>query len=94
MVVLRSIVYYPVYNNLICIGMLARALKLDPSMADAWYNVGALYDMADQPEDAQQAYLKARENGLADRFARAGTFTIEVLFLFYIITILSNLISI
>ena len=54
------------------IGMLARALKLDPTMADAWYNVGALYDMADQPEDAQQAYLKARENGLADRFARAG----------------------
>ena len=28
--------------------------------------------MCDQPEDAQQAYSKARENGLADRFARAG----------------------
>jgi hypothetical protein len=27
-------------------------------MADAWYNVGALYDMCDQPEDAQQAYGK------------------------------------
>lgn len=30
--------------------------------------VGALYDMCDQPEDAQQAYMKARENGLADRY--------------------------
>ena len=30
--------------------MLARALKLDSTMADAWYNVGALYDMCDQPE--------------------------------------------
>ena len=52
--------------------MLSRALKLDPTMSDAWYNVGALYDMCDQPDDAQQAYSKARDNGLADRFARAG----------------------
>jgi hypothetical protein len=52
--------------------MLARALKLDSTMADAWYNVGALYDMCDQAEDANLAYAKAKENGLADRFARAG----------------------
>jgi hypothetical protein len=34
--------------------MFGRTLRLDPAMADAWYNVGALYDMVDQPEDAQQ----------------------------------------
>lgn len=34
--------------------MFGRTLRLDPTMADAWYNVGALYDMVDQPEDAQQ----------------------------------------
>ena len=38
----------------------------------AWYNVGALYDMCDQPEDAQKAYIKAKETGLAERFARSG----------------------
>jgi Flp pilus assembly protein TadD len=67
-----GVLYYAFGQYREALGMLARALKLDPTMADAWYNVGALYDMCDQPEDAQQAYLKARENGLADRFARAG----------------------
>jgi len=67
-----GVLYYAFGQYREALGMLARALKLDSSMADAWYNVGALYDMCDQPEDAQQAYLKAKENGLADRFARAG----------------------
>ena len=67
-----GVLYYAFGQYREALGMLARALKLDPTRADAWYNVGALYDMCDQPEDAQQAYLKARENGLADRFARAG----------------------
>ena len=67
-----GVLYYAFGQYREALGMLARALKLDPTMADAWYNVGALYDMCDQPEDAQQAYMKARENGLADRFARAG----------------------
>lgn len=67
-----GVLYYAFGQYRESLGMLARALKLDPTMADAWYNVGALYDMCDQPEDAQQAYMKARENGLADRFARAG----------------------
>jgi hypothetical protein len=67
-----GVLYYAFGQYREALGMLARALKLDPTMADAWYNVGALYDMCDQPEDAQQAYVKARENGLADRFARAG----------------------
>ena len=67
-----GVLYYAFGQYREALGMLARALKLDPSMADAWYNVGALYDMCDQPDDAQQAYIKARENGLADRFARAG----------------------
>jgi tetratricopeptide (TPR) repeat protein len=67
-----GVLYYAFGQYKESLGMLARAIKLDPTMADAWYNVGALYDMCDQPEDAQLAYLKARENGLADRFARAG----------------------
>jgi tetratricopeptide (TPR) repeat protein len=67
-----GVLYYAFGQYKESLGMLARAIKLDPTMADAWYNVGALYDMCDQPEDAQQAYMKARENGLADRFARAG----------------------
>eukprot|EP00604_Paraphysomonas_vestita_P001885 CAMPEP_0174821980 /NCGR_PEP_ID=MMETSP1107-20130205/11943_1 /TAXON_ID=36770 /ORGANISM="Paraphysomonas vestita, Strain GFlagA" /LENGTH=421 /DNA_ID=CAMNT_0016039721 /DNA_START=187 /DNA_END=1452 /DNA_ORIENTATION=+ len=67
-----GVLYYAFGQYREALGMLARALKLDPTMADAWYNVGALYDMCDQSEDAQQAYMKARENGLADRFARAG----------------------
>jgi len=67
-----GVLYYAFGQYRESLGMLARAIKLDPTMADAWYNVGALYDMCDQPEDAQQAYIKARENGLADRFARAG----------------------
>lgn len=67
-----GVLYYAFGQYREALGMLARALKLDPTMADAWYNVGALYDMCDQPGDAQQAYMKARENGLADRFARAG----------------------
>eukprot|EP00981_Chlorochromonas_danica_P008140 scaffold2028_cov181-Ochromonas_danica.AAC.18 len=67
-----GVLYYAFGQYKEALGMLARALKLDPTLADAWYNVGALYDMCDQPDDAQQAYLKARENGLADRFARAG----------------------
>lgn len=67
-----GVLYYAFGQYRESLGMLARALRLEPSMADAWYNVGALYDMVDQPEDAQLAYIKARENGLADRFARAG----------------------
>lgn len=67
-----GVLYYAFGQYRESLGMLARALKLEPSMADAWYNVGALYDMVDQPDDAQLAYMKARENGLADRFARAG----------------------
>ena len=67
-----GVLYYAFGQYREALGMLSRALKLDPTMSDAWYNVGALYDMCDQPEDAQQAYMKARENGLADRFARAG----------------------
>lgn len=67
-----GVLYYAFGQYREALGMLARALKLDPTMADAWYNVGALYDMCDQSEDAQQAYIKAREHGLADRFARAG----------------------
>jgi TPR repeat len=67
-----GVLYYAFGQYKESLGMLARALKLEPSMADAWYNVGALYDMVDQPDDAQLAYMKARENGLADRFARAG----------------------
>lgn len=67
-----GVLYYAFGQYREALGMLSRALKLDPTMSDAWYNVGALYDMCDQPEDAQQAYVKARENGLADRFARAG----------------------
>jgi tetratricopeptide (TPR) repeat protein len=67
-----GVLYYAFGQYREALGMLARALKLDSTMADAWYNVGALYDMCDQPEDAQQAYVKAKENGLADRFARAG----------------------
>lgn len=67
-----GVLYYAFGQYKEALGMLARALKLDPTLADAWYNVGALYDMCDQPDDAQQAYLKARENGLADRFAKAG----------------------
>ena len=67
-----GVLYYAFGQYRESLGMLARALRLEPTMADAWYNVGALYDMVDQPEDAQLAYIKARENGLADRFARAG----------------------
>jgi tetratricopeptide (TPR) repeat protein len=67
-----GVLYYAFGQYREALGMLSRALKLDPTMSDAWYNVGALYDMCDQPDDAQQAYSKARENGLADRFARAG----------------------
>lgn len=67
-----GVLYYAFGQYREALGMLSRALKLDSTMSDAWYNVGALYDMCDQPEDAQQAYMKARENGLADRFARAG----------------------
>lgn len=67
-----GVLYYAFGQYREALGMLARALKLDATMADAWYNVGALYDMCNQPEDAQKAYLKAKENGLADRFARAG----------------------
>lgn len=67
-----GVLYYAFGQYKESLGMLARALKLEPAMADAWYNVGALYDMVDQPQDAQLAYMKARENGLADRIARAG----------------------
>lgn len=67
-----GVLYYAFGQYKEALGMLARALKLDPTMADAWYNVGALYDMCDQPDDAQLAYTKAKQNGLADRFARAG----------------------
>ena len=67
-----GVLYYAFGQYREALGMLSRALKLDPTMSDAWYNVGALYDMCDQPDDAQQAYSKARDNGLADRFARAG----------------------
>mmetsp|Transcript_33276 Transcript_33276/g.48149 ORF Transcript_33276/g.48149 Transcript_33276/m.48149 type:complete len:622 (+) Transcript_33276:53-1918(+) len=67
-----GVLYYAFGQYREALGMLARALRLDSTMADAWYNVGALYDMCEQPEDAQLAYLKAKENGLADRFAKAG----------------------
>ncbi len=52
--------------------MFCRSIKLDPRMSDAWYNVGALYDMLDQTEDAQKAYFEAKENGLAERFIQSG----------------------
>jgi len=67
-----GVLYYAFGQYREALGMLARALRLDSTMADAWYNVGALYDMCEQPEDAQLAYMKAKENGLADRFAKAG----------------------
>ena len=67
-----GVLYYAFGQYREALGMLARALRLDPKMADAWYNVGALYDMCDQAEDAQQAYLKANEFGLAERFAKVG----------------------
>jgi tetratricopeptide (TPR) repeat protein len=67
-----GVLYYAFGQYREALGMLARALKLDSTMADAWYNVGALYDMCDQAEDANLAYAKAKENGLAERFAKAG----------------------
>ena len=67
-----GVLYYAFGQYREALGMLSRALKLDPTLSDAWYNVGALYDMCDQSEDAQQAYAKAKEHGLADRFSKAG----------------------
>jgi DNA replication protein DnaC len=44
----------------------------EPTLADAWYNIGALYDICEQPEDAQHAYLKAKMNGLSEKFVSSG----------------------
>ena len=48
--------------------MFKRAVDLDATMADAWYNVGSLYDMCGQKEDARMAYAKAHECGLSHLF--------------------------
>ena len=40
--------------------MVSKAISLDTtSMAHAWYNVGALYDICDQPEDAAKVIYLA-----------------------------------
>lgn len=38
--------------------MLSRAVKLDPNMAIAWHNIGTLYEMCGQIDDAKLAYLE------------------------------------
>lgn len=67
-----GVLYYAFGQYKEALGVLTRSVKLCPTMADAWYNIGALYDMCNQREDAQLAYQKARENGLVERFAKAG----------------------
>lgn len=64
-----GILYYTFGQYQEALGMFSRALKLDSTSAEAWYNVGALYDVCGQPEDAELAYIKAQDNGLAERIA-------------------------
>jgi tetratricopeptide (TPR) repeat protein len=54
------------------LNMFRRALQINNEMAEAWYNVGALYDMCEQSKDAQLAYEKAAECGFQDKFVRIG----------------------
>ena len=67
-----GILYYTFGQYREALGMFSRALKLDPHLPDVWYNVGAVYDVCGQVEDAEQAYIKARDNGLAERVAAMG----------------------
>ena len=61
-------------------------------MCEAWYNVGALYDICGQKNEAEEAYTKARKYGLSSRLGQSGKLLLYAYISFWLWSFLWELI--
>jgi tetratricopeptide (TPR) repeat protein len=57
-----GLLYYATGQYREALGMLSRAVKLEPEMTIAWHNIGTLYELSGQTEDALLAFTESRKH--------------------------------